>query len=430
MFYRPINPRLIRLLYLEILWSSILGGVIAFNGAYVVRLGATNTDVSLMSALPALTAIFISIPAGRFIQSRAKPGWWTLGSLAVHWTGFLLLALAPFAPGGWLTPARLAVLILVVFAAPAYVFSVGIHPLMMDVIPENHRIRVFAVRSLINSTVVGVTTLVAGWWLSRTGFPGNYQAMYAVGWVAAMICVATWIPVVRANQASHPAAVPPPPAPAPSPKRSWRHWRPWPAELAQYRDFRRILRNSLLHSLGLWMAGPLYILHYVRDLGASDAWLGVLTTTTAVATVVGLLFWRVAAERLREAATLRLTILSVGIFPLVVGLSPSLTLILAAAVVNGFFAAGINLSHINVLLKTLPDAKRSEFMGIWGTIMNTGAFVFPLVSVALANWLGVGPVLVMCGVLAVLGSMAHSIWRVPAHTPKALPAPQPDGQTA
>jgi len=429
MFYRPIDPRLIRLLYLEILWSSILGGVIAFNGAYVVRLGATNTDVSLMSALPALTAIFISIPAGRFIQSRTKPGWWTLGSLALHWTGFLLLALAPFAPGGWLTPARLAVLILVAFAAPAYVFSVGIHPLMMDVIPDNHRIRVFAVRSLINSTVVGLTTLVAGWWLSRAEFPGNYQTMYAVGWVAAMICVLIWVPVVRANQASRAAMPPPPPAPA-APKRSWREWRPWPAELGQYRDFRRILRNSLLHSVGLWMAGPLYILHYVRELGASDAWLGVLTTTSAVSTVVGLLFWRVAAERLREAATLRLTILSVGLFPLVVGLSPNLTLILVFAVVNGFFAAGINLSHINVLLKTLPDAKRAEYMGIWGTIMNTGAFVFPLVSVALADWLGVGPVLVLCGVLTVLGSIAHSVWRVPGSELKALPAPRPDTQPA
>jgi MFS family permease len=428
MFYRPINPRFIRLLYLEIFWSSILGGALAFNGAFVVRLGASNLEISLMSALPALSAVLVSLPAGRFIQSRARPGWWTLGSLAVHWTGFLLLALSPFVHLAALPPGRLAVLILVLFAVPAHVFSVGIHPLMMDVIPENHRIRVFSTRSLINSVIISLSTLLAGVWLSRMPFPGNYQALYLVGWIAAMICVAHWVPIVLANQASEHAR-PAAPAPEVQPRRSWRTWRPWPGDLGQYPDFMRILRNSLLHSVGLWLAGPLYILRYVRDLGASDAWLGLLTTVTAVSTVVGLLFWRSATERLREHTTLRITILSVGVFPLLVGLSPSLGLILALAVFNGFFSAGINLSHINVLLKTLPDAKRSEYMGVYATIMNTGAFVCPLVSVGLAGWLGVGPMLAVCGTLALLGAAAHWVWRVPRDPFKALPAPRTDPQT-
>jgi MFS-type transporter involved in bile tolerance (Atg22 family) len=425
MLFRPINPRLIRLLYLEIMWSSILGGITAFNAAYVVRLGATSTEVSLMSALPALSAIFISIPAGRFIQTRAHPERWTLVMLALHWTGCLMLALVPWLHLGFLSPAQTAVLSLVLFAVPAHVFNVGIHPLMMEVVPEQHRIRVFAVRSLINSTVVSITTLIGGQWLSRVGFPGNYQVAYVVAWLAAMICVAHWIPIAQANRAAaiqHPTA---PPLPRPTGKGGWRHWL---ADLRQYPDFSRIVRNSLFHSIGLWVAGPLYILHYVRELGATDAWVGLLSTVTAVSTVIGLLFWRVAAERLRESKTLRITILSAGVFPLMVGISPNLTLILVAAVFNGFFAAGINISHINVLLKTLPDAKRSEYMGVWSTIMNVGAFVCPLLGVPLANWIGVAPVLAICGVVTILGSATHSIWPVGGRTVKALPAPKQDRQ--
>jgi hypothetical protein len=407
------------------MWSSILAGVTAFNAAYVVRLGASNIDVSLMSALPALSAIFISIPAGRFIQTRARPERWTL----VSWSYTLVLALVPWLGLGVMSSARWAVLTLVLFAVPAHVFNVGIHPLMMEVVPEQHRIRVFAVRSLINSTVVGLTTLLGGQWLSRVAFPQNYQIIYLIAWAAGMICVAHWIPIARTNRAASHATTSPPPSLL-TPSAQPRSWRPWPADLGLYPDFVRIVRNSLLHSLGLWMAGPLYILRYVRDLGATDAWVGLLTTITAVSTVVGLLFWRVAAERLRESATLRLTILSAGVFPLLVGLSPNLTVILVAAVINGFFAAGINLSHINVLLKTLPDAKRSEYMGIWSTIMNMGAFVFPLLGVPLANWLGVGPVLAICGVATILGSITHSVWPVPARAVKALPAPQADHQAA
>jgi MFS family permease len=244
--------------------------------------------------------------------------------------------------------------------------------------------------------------------------------MYVLGWLAAMICIGHWVPIIRGSQAS-PSAAPASPRPA-------RKWQLWPANPGQYPDFVRILRNSLLHSVGLWMAGPLFILRYVRELGASDAWLGLLTTVTAASTILGLLFWRVAAERLREPATLRMTIVTVGFFPLLAGLSPNLTLILAFAVFNGFFAAGINVSHINVLLKTLPDASRSEYMGLYATVMNAGAFVFPLIGVALAGWLGIGTMLVVCGFVALLGSLAHWIWRVPGRPRLALPAPRPDQQ--
>jgi MFS family permease len=431
MFYRPVDPRTLRLLYLEIFWSSILAGALAFNGAYVVRLGATNADISLLSALPALSAIFISLPAGRFIQSRTHPGWWTLASLALHWTGFLLLAFVPWANLPGLPHGRLAVLLLVVFAMPAHVFGVGIHGIMAEVIPEHHRIRVYSMRSLINSIVLSATTLLAGLWLSRTAFPSNYQVLYVLGWVCAMICVGHWAPIIKANQAARQAArqaAPPPPPAAPAPKR--RAWRPWPADVGQHPDFTRILRNSVLHSLGLWLAGPLYILRYVRELEASDAWLGALTTATGLSAIVGLLFWRWAAERLRAPGTLRLTIVGGALFPLLVGLTPSLGLILAFAALNGFFTAGINLSHINVLLPTLPEDRRPEYMGLYSTVMNVGAFVCPLLGVAVAGWLGLGPALALCGALALLGALSYWLWRVPARPVRALPAPQPDSQLA
>jgi MFS family permease len=159
----------------------------------------------------------------------------------------------------------------------------------------------------------------------------------------------------------------------------------------------------------------------VRELGASDAWLGLHGTVTGVSTIVGLLFWRWAAERLREARTLRLTILSVGVFPLLVGLVPNLNAILLFDVFNGFFIGGINVSHINVLLKTLPEARRTEYMGLYAAVLNAGAFVCPLVSVALANWWGVGPTLVVCGVLALAGSCAHWLWPVPSRPPEEVP---------
>jgi len=421
MLFHPADARNARLLYREIFFSSILGGIIAFNSAYVLRLGATNGDISLLSALPALMAMLVAVPAGQFLQGRARPTRWILTALGIHWTGFLLLAFVPWVHLDWLPQGRLAVYLLVVFGIPAHVWGVGSQAWMAEAVPEQHRMRVFSVRQFINSSVTSVLTYGVGLGLSQTLFPNNYQVLYVVGWLCGMTSLAH-LAQVKVNHR------PPPPLPYPRTKQPWHAWRPWPADLLapEHRDFVVITLNSIAHSVGLWMAGPLYILRYVRELGASDAWLGLLATVGGVATIVGLLFWRWVGERLQPDRTFRLTILSVGFFPALVALVPGLTPILFLNALNGLFAGGINVSYSTVMIKTLPEARRTEFYGLFAMILNVGAFISPLIAVAAAEVVGIRTMLLVCGVLAGVGSLTHWIWRVPG--PRAAPKLLPPGE--
>jgi hypothetical protein len=49
---------------------------------------------------------------------------------------------------------------------------------------------------------------------------------------------------------------------------------------------------------------------------------------------------------------------------------------------------------------------------IYSTIMNMGAFVSPMIRVALAGSIGLGPMLIASGILAVPGSTSFRIWPV------------------
>ena len=80
-------------LVVEIFWAAILSSATAFNGILVLRLGASNADIGLLNSIPALLAVAISIPFGRFLQARAQKKPWILWSLAINRTGYLLLAL-------------------------------------------------------------------------------------------------------------------------------------------------------------------------------------------------------------------------------------------------------------------------------------------------------------------------------------------------
>src|SRR3990172_4167630 len=57
-------------LVVEIFWASMLAAAATFNAAFAIRLGASNSEISLLSSVPALMAVLVSIPAGRFLRRR------------------------------------------------------------------------------------------------------------------------------------------------------------------------------------------------------------------------------------------------------------------------------------------------------------------------------------------------------------------------
>jgi MFS family permease len=115
---------------------------------------------------------------------------------------------------------------------------------------------------------------------------------------------------------------------------------------------------------------------------------------------------------------LKWAISGIGLYPILVGLTPDLTPILVWTALNGLVAPGINLSHFSMLLKVCPDAERPAYLGLYTSVMNVGAFVMPLLGVYLADIFGLAPVLVVGGVVCLAGS---SLFRVRAlQTPDSL----------
>ena len=186
-------------------------------------------------------------------------------------------------------------------------------------------------------------------------------------------------------------------------------------------SFFRITRNTFLHGIGLWVAVPLYSLLFVKDLGASDAWLGWQGTIASGVTILGYAFWRWVIVRWSEATTLKTLIVTMGLYPLLVGLFPNLTVILIAVGVNSFLAAGVNLSHFNTLLSSIPEESRPTYTAYYFMIANIGAFISPWIGLELASIFGKAPVLIFCGLLSIVGSSSFIFWPVKPLPPPPLP---------
>jgi len=396
----------------EMFWASFLGSAASFGAAFALRLGASNADIGLLSSIPSLLVILVALPAGRFIMGRHNPKKWIVASLAVHRASFTLIVLLPFVIGFGLPVGTISVWIFILIGIPAHFFNIGFFSLLADVVSEERRATVFSARAIVNNAASAVLIFVFGVWLKEAPYPVNYQVMFGVGILTSFISIQYLAKIV----------VPHRPPPTASRLSLFEEVRKLRVALLENAGFRSIVRNTFIQAFLLWTAGPLFILYYIKTCGADEGWLGVNGTVSGLVTIASYVFWRRWMHRFGESTTLKITMVLASTFPLLVGLSPSLVLILLANALNAFANAGVGLSHFNTLLKVMPENSRTEYTAYWSFLMNAGACVAPLVGVQLSEWLGLAPTLVLCGVVSTLGALSFTFWpvRVPVKDPRQL----------
>jgi MFS family permease len=384
----------------ELFWAGILGSAATFNAAFALRLEATNTDVGYLSSIPALLAVLVSVPAGRFLQARARRTPSILWALFIYRLSYLLIAAVPWLDGLHIPLGSLVVWVLIIGTIPAHFFNVGWIPLLAEAVDERSRAGLVTSRMMISYGVTALFSFLFGQLLSYVLFPYNYALMYLIGFAASMLSM------VYLLKLEIPDAVPVVRQPGARPNLARLR-----QAMLEHPGLSRIIINTFLHGLGLWLAAPLYILRYVRELDAQDAWIGLSGTIATLAAIVATPVWRKIMARWGKSATLKRTIVLIGLYPIAVGLSPSLTLILFAIAFYNLIAPGVNLSHFTTLLEVTPEENRPGYTSWYISLVNTGAFVGPLLGVLIAGRLGIASTLMLCGVLSILGST--SFWWLP-----------------
>lgn len=381
-----------RFLVIEIFWAALFTGCVAFVAAYIIRLGGSNLLVSLLTAGAALVNALAALPFAAFLEGRARRRPWIVGSLVALRLGHLGLIFVPYLAGEWAPSA--AVLLLVALNVPVALFTAGFLPMLADVIPIERRARVFSARNMTLGATAAVTTFAMGLWLDRAPFPLNYQLMFAFAVVAS--CISTQYvarmaipdsPVVRSEG---------------RPRLSVATVR---EALRGQRPFNRLMVNTLLFNLALWMAVPLQPIYFVRELGASDAWLGLFTALVSGGTILGNLLWERQIRRLGfGGALLRAAVLS-ALYYLLVGLFPNLGLILLFGLFFGIVSPGVDLTHFNILLEVCPPERRAFYIGLFVTVMNVGFCLAPLAVAPLTELFGARALVLALAALRLGGAL-------------------------
>ena len=383
----------------EALFFGAVEAAYAFVAVLLVRLGASNLEVGILTALPNLAVFLLAVPFASFVQTRRNAVPWyargrALGQLVIPAVGVAVLV----------APADLVIPLALVCAAACALFQAFadlVFWVVMDgVNGPGGRYHLLGHRLGLKMGVSAGTQAAIGTFLTRTPFPLGYGLVF----------VASAVPVLLGFRYSRTLRIPDnPPAERP-PSISWRHraagvWR----EIGGERRFMAFAGVHTLFSFGVRMALPLLPLWYVRELDATDAFIGLVGTVAAGMTMAGYFLWRRPARRFGGARILVPTTLGVALFPLALTLAPTDVSVLVFVAVYAFCIAGMDLAIFDALMNVMPADRLVRFAALDTGAVNFAGVVAPLVGALLASAIGLGPALVAAAAVGSLGAVSLAL---------------------
>jgi hypothetical protein len=251
-------------------------------------------------------------------------------------------------------------------------------------------------RWAIMGLTTAITVALIGQLLDRLPFPANYQLIFVCFSIAGL--VSYWFSS-KFRVPEH------------APERR----APGGPRFGRLRDTIRTIRaepaflhysvRQLVYVVGTRFAVPLIPLYYVREVGAPDAWIGIIATGQSLALLVGYQLWRRVSIAYGGTLVLLSTLLVSALHPAALSLTNELVLVAALTAIAAVFTAGVDLALFDELMKRIPRPHGVTFTSIDTTLVNGASILAPLAGATLATLLGIGVALqiaTLIGLVAVV----------------------------
>jgi predicted MFS family arabinose efflux permease len=121
---------------------------------------------------------------------------------------------------------------------------------------------------------------------------------------------------------------------------------------------------------------------------ATDSWIGIISTTQTAFALVGYYVWPRLSRARGPRFVLLCTTFVIALYPLLVGSTTRVELIVVFAAVAGIFQAGLNLVFFDELMKTVPQDQAPTFVSLAQNLRYLSVVVGPLLGTALADRIG------------------------------------------
>ena len=364
---------------MDALGVGLVNGAAPFLAVFLTRLGATNFQVGLLSAMPGFTGLFLGLVIGRFLQTRANIVPWYSRVRLIVFSAYTLTGLMAL-----ILPQKATIIaMLVVWALasiPQAILSVAFTVVMNAIAGPEGRYTLMSRRWSILGVTTAVMTMIAGQILDWIAFPLNYAIVFILFSMGGLVSF----------RFSSRMEVPPLNVEAIGDRTPFFQQLKRDVRLVfSERPFIAMSVKRLIYIFGSTLVGPLFTLYYVRVAQMSDAWISVIATMQSAVLLIGYSIWTQQHRKRGSRFILLSTTLVLALYPALTAITRAPLLLVLYAGIAGIFQAGMNLVFFDELMKTVPPQHSATFISVDQSAQNALAMTAPLISTSLSNLIGI-----------------------------------------
>lgn len=415
----PILKWNLRQLYWDVLWFGILAGsTLAFQAVYAARLGASGYQIGLISAGPAVVNLIFTLPSGRWLEGKSlikasfKSSIWQR-------LGYLFLVALP-----WLFPSPEGqvwglIWTTLVMSVAGTVLAISFNAMFAEVLPPAWRAHAVGRRNILLAISITAATLLSGQILDRVVFPHNYQIVFLIGAVGALLSSHHLGRVKKPDLIEQIAG-----APVDNANKTPENeagigirgvkpkvlQKPWIRLDLLSGSFGVFMLSYLVFYAFQFFPVPLFPIAYVDQAHMTDGMIGLGTAIFYGSMVLASLRLGYYSTRYGHRNVLIISAALFPVFPMFLGMAKGPELYYLACLLGGAINAMLTGAIINRLMERVPPNDRPAHMALHNLALNIGVLIGSVLGPASANLIGLQPSLLLGAGLRLLAAGFFWLW--------------------
>lgn len=397
----------LRQLYWDVFWFGILAGsTLAFLAVYAARLGASSFQIGLLTAGPAIINLFFTLPSGRWMEGKSLI---KISYRSALWQrlGYVFMVAIP-----WAFPSSTAqiwglIWTTLVMSVAGTILAIGFNALFADVVPPEWRAHAVGRRNILLAVSIMLATIVSGQILDRVQFPANYQVVFLIGAIGAVLSSYHIGRLRKSEQIALPVPV----------------LNGEPVETKRLEGRRSLVRMDLLKGpFGIFMLAylafyafqyfpiPLFPIAYVDLLQLTDGMIGIGNALFYGSMMLASIRLNYISTKFGHRKVLVASAAIFPIFPLLLAMAKGPELYYLACLLGGGVFALLSAALINRLMERVPANDRPAHMAIHNLSLNIGILAGSLLGPLTADIIGLQESLFLGAILRLLAAGFLWLW--------------------
>ncbi|MEK4698059.1 MFS transporter [Solibacillus sp. FSL R7-0668] len=326
-------------------------------------LGATNYQVGLISSLPPLVTLIMTLPAAILLNRAIEQKKLVAFSVVAARFIFLLIAFVSYVPGSfgsWLLLGLIATM-----SIPNTMATMGWQSFIGNLIEDHRRAQFFSDRNRLLTIVGLVVTLTIGVVMkdmttNKLAYQILFMFTFLVGLVELYFIIKHDEPVRDIKEEKNRAM----------------NW-----SIFKNNQYVLFLVIALVFNFGWQMAWGLFNIYNVRYAEATIFWISMFNVANMLAQIFSFGLWKKWSEKYGNMRVFVWVAFGMSTAPLSMVLSTNLYYLTAMSMLSGVFVSGTVLILFNLLLENSPQEVRTYCITSYNVLLAIIAFTSPQIGI-------------------------------------------------